>query len=94
MLTILRNNGNLDKEDPQQINFFFQRGSNLDSNWRKSQRWKCENWEPTKESSGNVKTENQPKNPLKEGKSTALPIQQLAKAIRDWRENFETEAEN
>ena len=30
------------------------------------------------------KTCDQPKNPLKEGKSTALPVQQLAKAIRDF----------
>ena len=51
MLTILRNNGNLDKEDPQQINFFF----------KEAQIWIQTD---VKASDGNVKTENQPKNPV------------------------------
>ena len=45
---------------------------------------KCENIKQPKAAEKMGKSENQPKNPLKEGKSTALPIQQLANAVRDF----------
>ena len=50
MQTILRNNGNLDKEDPQQINFFFKEAYILIKT-------------NVKASDGNVKT-NQLENPM------------------------------